>query len=189
MHIKHSLWSTDIYNTMGDLDTDVLFEKCQQHQKQHPTVTLSNRGGYQGHDFRDTELLDLITKNIPTVAGKTLPKIQIQVWVNINGFGHWNTLHNHLDEQVMISGIYYVKSPANSGDIYFYDPRYFSTVGSFYRYYATEDDNGGYIQIKPQENMLLFFPPSLFHMVGPNLSQEQRCSIAFNVLVVPGQKF
>lgn len=182
------MWPTEIYITDGDLDTVEIFARCQRHQRQHSTVKLSNRGGYQGHNFTDPDVTGLITKNIPTLPGKSLPKFEVQAWININGFGHWNTLHNHSDEHVLISGIYYVRCPDNSGDLYFYDPRYLSTVGTYYRYYADDTNGGGYIQIAPQENKLLFFPPNLHHMVGPNLSQEERCSIAFNILVVPGQK-
>ena len=189
MHSKHELWPTEIYQTEGNLDTDKLFEACKQHQQKNSTVTLSNRGGYQGHYFNDSDFVKTVVSNIPSVPNKPLPDFAVQAWVNLNGPGHWNTLHNHLDEQVLISGIYYVRCPANSGDLYFYDPRYLSTVGTHYRYYCSPDGSGigGYVELKPRENLLLFFPPSLYHMVGPNMSDQERCSIAFNILVKPKQ--
>ena len=186
-HSKHTLFPTDIYQVDCDINVDQLYERCLQHQEQVSTVTLSNRGGYQGHHFDDHEFTDLIFRNMPTVGDKPLDKISLQAWVNINGPGHWNTLHNHLDEQCLISGIFYVRCPTNSGNLYIYDPRFLSNTGVFYRYYHEHDM--GYMEWQPKPNLLLFFPPSLWHMVGPNMSDQTRCSIAFNILVAPASKF
>lgn len=189
MHKKHTVFETDIYETQCDLDLQALFQRCKAHQAQQDSVRLSNRGGYQGHYFNDAEVNDVVLANVPRMPGKSWPRVAVQAWININGPGHWNALHNHLDEQCLISGILYVRCPPNGGDLYCYDPRFLSNVGTHYQYYATDASNaGGYIQIYPRENLLLFFPPSLMHMVGPNLSDQERCSIAFNILVEPGQK-
>jgi hypothetical protein len=189
MHKKYTVFETDIYETQCNLDMQALFQRCKLHQTEHSSETVSNRGGYQGHNFDDPEVIDTVLANVPRLPNKPWPRISVQSWVNINGPGHWNTLHNHLDEQCLISGILYVKCPADSGDLYCYDPRFFSNVGTHYQYYATDASNaGGYIQIYPRENLLVFFPPSLMHMVGPNMSDQERCSIAFNILVEPGQK-
>lgn len=188
MNVKYKLFETELYESMCDLDVDQLFDLCQQHQDKVKSTTLSNRGGYQGHYFSDPVFYAAVMKHLPAVPDRPLPRIDLQAWVNINGHGHWNALHNHLDEGCLISGILYVRCPKDSGDLYIYDPRYLGNVGPYYRYYANDQSNGGgYIQITPRENLLLFFPPSLMHMVGPNLSQELRCSIAFNVLAEPGQ--
>jgi hypothetical protein len=181
MNEKYTLFETNIFRVNGSLDVNKIFLKCQYYQQQHKNVVRSNRGGYQAHNFDDSDFTELVMKNVPVEPNKPLPKLTLQAWVNINGPGHWNTLHNHLDAHVLISGVYYVRVPLNSGDIIFYDPRFLSNVGEYYRYYHS--DEGGYISMKPESNLLLFFPPSLMHMVGPNESQEERCSIAFNLLI------
>jgi hypothetical protein len=177
------MFGTDIFKKTCDLDLERLMAACQQHHDQVPNARVSNRGGgYQGHNFQDQEFTDMILQCFPRNPEVNLPPVRVQSWVNINGFGAWNALHNHIDTNAVISGVFYVKAPPNTGNIFFYDPRYLSSVGSYYQYYYPGD--GGYMEVEPQPNMLLFFPPSLFHMVGPNLTQQERCSIAFNIMVV-----
>lgn len=189
MFRKYSFFATEIWQRQCDIDTSAMFDRCKQHQTQHANIQLSNRGGYQGQNFQDREFSELVLSSIPALPDRPLPKIQMQAWVNINGYQHWNALHNHLDEHCLISGIFYVRCPENSGDLYVYDPRYLSNAGVHYKYYCSELSNGsGCMQLTPTPNSLIFFPPSIMHMVGPNLSHEERCSIAFNILVEPGQK-
>jgi hypothetical protein len=182
MQKKYTMFGTDIYEKECDLDIDALFKRCQQHQQQIESVKKSNwNGGYQGHYFQDPEFTDMVLGCWPRNEQLPEPVVWLQSWVNINGLGHWNALHNHLDERCLLSGVFYVRCPPNSGELFIYDPRYLSSVGTFYQYYYPDD--GGYVTIQPKENMLLFFPPSIFHMVGPNMSNQERCSIAFNVMV------
>lgn len=182
MQEKFSLFETTIYRKTCDMDLDRLMTVCEDHRRDQPTVIYSNRGGgYQGHEFSDAIFVDMIMQCWPRNLDAGEPQIKIQAWLNINGFGAWNTLHNHLDTNALLSGVFYVKVPPNSGNIFFYDPRFLSSVGTHYQYYYPGD--GGYFEISPKPNMLLFFPPSLFHMVGPNLTQDQRYSIAFNIMV------
>jgi uncharacterized protein (TIGR02466 family) len=180
---KMSLWSTDIYQVQLDLDLDTIWSACSQHQQENQSSQRSNRGGYQGHGFHHADLTAAIEKTLPTVPGRSLSNIHLHCWVNINGFGHWNALHNHLDELCLISGVFYVSVPENSGSLWLYDPRYFGNTGTHYRYYHS--DHTSYsdpaIEIQPRPNLMVFFPPSIMHMAGPNLSQDPRCSIAFNI--------
>ena len=182
VQVKYSLFETEIYKKICDLDLEQLWHRCQQHQSQQLTTNRSNRGGgYQGHLFNDSDFNNYVIDSFPRNPSNLLPPVWVQAWVNINGPGAWNALHNHLDTDALLSGVFYVKAPPNSGNIMFYDPRYLSSVGNFYRYYAPHDQ--GYVEIQPEPNMMLFFPPSLFHMVGPNLTHDTRCSIAFNIMV------
>ena len=182
MQNKISVFETDIYEKHCDLDVDSLYDRCVQHQQTTVSVKLSNwNGGYQGHDFYDKEFCDMVLQCFPRPPQMPDMQVTLQAWVNINGHGHWNALHNHLDPDCLLSGVFYVRCPQDSGDLFLYDPRYLSSAGTYFRSYYP--DRGGYIAIKPKSNLLLFFPPSLFHMVGPNMSQQTRCSIAFNILV------
>lgn len=184
MQKKFTFFGTDLYEKTCDANLDRLLQQCEKHHANEINAKFSNRGGgYQGHNFYDQEFNDMILNCFPKNPNKDLPNVTVQAWVNINATGAWNALHNHLDTNVLLSGVFYVQAPENCGNIFFYDPRYLSSVGVYYRYYYPEE--GDYFEIIPYPNLLLFFPPSLFHMVGPNLSQQQRCSIAFNLLVPP----
>lgn len=186
MQIKFTLYGTDIYEKICDLDLDRLEKICDKHRIAQSTRIMSNRGGgYQGHEFQDHTFIDMIMNCWPKNTESIQPTVQIQAWLNVNGFGAWNALHNHLDTNALLSGVFYVKVPEDSGNIFFYDPRFLSSVGTHYQYYYPND--GGYFEITPKPNMLLFFPPSLFHMVGPNLTQHERYSIAFNVMVASSE--
>jgi uncharacterized protein (TIGR02466 family) len=182
MQKKYTVFETDIYEKQCDMDLDALFARCQQHQKQVESNQKSNwNGGYQGHNFRDPEFTEMILNCYPRNSQNLELPVYLQAWVNINGLGHWNALHNHLDERCLLSGVFYVKCPPDCGELFLYDPRFLSSVGTHYQYYYPGD--GGYLAIPPKENLLLFFPPNLFHMVAPNMSKQERCSIAFNIMV------
>ena len=90
------------------------------------------------------------------------------MWGNISSFTHSNQIHNHItsltfsDQQ--LSGVVYLKVPKNSGKILFYNPFNVNIQYCF----------------TPKENEIFLFPSVLYHSVEPNLSQEDRISIAFN---------
>ncbi len=100
------------------------------------------------------------------------------LWANIN-FGHYaHHLHHHPNNH--ISGVYYAKAAEGAGDILFYDPRP--------QAHLMEPDvkvfnpaNSAMHRFKPEEGLMLLFPSWLEHSVEPNLSGEERVSLAFNV--------
>lgn len=174
----HSLFETYIFQLNYGNDIDVLLEKVLVHSKKEPSVHLSN-SGYQGHHFEDKELFDFLLKNIPLKNNNKIKNFYLQAWININYQGDWNDIHNHLDNNVFLSGVLYLKCPDNCGNIRLYDPRNLSK-NDYSKYY--DADKGNYIKINPYKGMMLMFPPWLNHLVEPNKSIEPRVSIAFNII-------
>ena len=84
-------------------------------------------------------------------------------WININKKTHFNVPHNH--PCCIFSGVFYIKTPYNSGNFAFYR--------NIHVYKSTE-------LIKPEENMLILFPSHFDHYVEPNNSNQDRISISFN---------
>jgi uncharacterized protein (TIGR02466 family) len=80
----------------------------------------------------------------------------------------------------MLSGVYYVKVPENSGNIYFYDPRAGSQM-LLPPYTQMTKWTLGKILYKPIEGMFILFPSWLWHGVEPNSSEENRISLSFNI--------
>ena len=116
------LFPTTIWATKVELDD--LEEDIRKFSSVTESVQVSNVGGYQGHQYENKELIDIIEKNVPTIEGKSFPNgLVTHTWANINPKGSYNTRHSHVDTQVLLSGTYYVKTPENSGRIRFYDPR------------------------------------------------------------------
>jgi uncharacterized protein (TIGR02466 family) len=108
-------------------------------------------------------------------------------WYSINRYGDHHAPHTH--PRAYLSGTYYVRvppAPASIDDpraqpacISFYDPRTGAnmiTVGS-------EPDARAAHVVRPSAGTLMMWPSPLQHYVHPNLSEEQRVSISFNLMM------
>ncbi len=113
---------------------------------------------------------------------------QLQGWANINRFGDYHDLHNH--PHSYLSGTYYINIPQRveelpgrsdrrPGAISFYDPRPQANMTAIREDPQVEAEH----TIQPQSGMLLLWPSFLHHFVHPNLSQEPRISLSFNVVL------
>lgn len=172
-----SLW----FDYCDEIDNVKLTKEIYNFSKEEKSKTFSNLGGYQGHNFYNKQLIESIGNRIPRREDKPLSEYQLYTWVNINGKGDRNQRHTHLDTTLLLSGVYYVKVPENSGNIRFYDPR-----GSLIQCMPDHEyyNNGfAYQYIEPSPGMIIFFPTWLEHDVEENQSSEDRISIAFNVFV------
>jgi hypothetical protein len=96
------------------------------------------------------------------------------MWASINKKNDFNTVHSHTNV-FDLSGVYYVKVPVNSGNIVFRDPRQ-GQIHSNSKLYGSDSE-----QFMPFECMLLIFPSWLEHYVLPNLSDDDRISISFDI--------
>ena len=108
---------------------------------------------------------------------QTYLNLQIQnIWLNVNGPGSYNHLHNHAGS--ILSGVYYVKATPEQGNIFFErgdnaeyflppmeKPNYFTSTATTY---------------KSMTDAIYIFPGWLKHSVQPNLTQDDRISISFN---------
>ncbi len=98
-------------------------------------------------------------------------------WANVSPRYASNKIHDHAN--CLFSGVYYLKTADNCGNLMFYDPR---SARTFYKpsvpqYTAYTADA---IAHAPAPGLLLIFPSWLKHGVEPNLSQDDRISISFN---------
>jgi len=82
-------------------------------------------------------------------------------WLNYMPPGSSTTLHTHDDYDELLSAVYYVYVPENSGNLILYD--------------GTEK-----IEIEPKAGEFVFFSPKLKHEVSKNNSTEHRLSIGIN---------
>ena len=102
----------------------------------------------------------------------------VAMWTVINKKNSFNIMHNH--QNCYLSAAYYVKKPKRSGDISFFDP----VEAKTYRYPEKEKGtiySNQVATIKSEEGDLLVFPSYLYHSVEPNLSDEDRIVISFNI--------
>jgi len=113
----------------------------------------------------------------------------LQAWANINRRGDYHNLHNH--PHSYLSGTYYVAVPEvqrlgenqrqdlNPGAISFYDPRPQANMLAIRDDAQIEAEH----RVQPQAGLMLLWPSFLHHLVHPNLSDELRVSVSFNVVL------
>jgi predicted 2-oxoglutarate/Fe(II)-dependent dioxygenase YbiX len=76
--------------------------------------------------------------------------------------GQRTTLHHHDENDELLSAVYYIRVPENSGDLILRDA-------------------GEKIRIQPQAGKLVMFAPKVLHEVTANLGSGLRLSVAMNV--------
>ena len=109
--------------------------------------------------------LDIIINTALSNAGKILKvkkeNLAFGFWLNSMAAGDVTTAHTHDDDDELLSCVYYIKVPNESGDLII-------------------TENNKKIIIKPKEGNFIFFSPDTLHEVSKNKSEQSRLSIAFN---------
>mgnify|MGYP006094162033 CR=1 FL=1 len=154
---------------LNDLNLDHWADLAYKTKTNDSGVKVSNTGYHSNPNLHTHPpfypLVDLINKSLLQITNHPNTIIN-EMWVNISTFGDFNHPHNHSidNNQNSLSGVLYLKTPLNCGNIQFQNPLNLSSSTTFL----------------PKEKSMLIFPKILFHYVEPNLSQEDRISIAFN---------
>jgi len=176
----NNFFSTPIWHSFLNIDTNQLLMRVKEFCDNTESSNRSSINGIQKRNFLDKELFFEIENNIPK-TNNPFPKHRIYSWININGPGATNMRHSHVNTSIILSGTYYLQVPHNSGLIKFHDPRgHMIQDMPDTKYYF-----GGYSYqtIKPEKNLLLFFPSWIEHEVEENKSAEDRISISFNIFL------
>lgn len=102
----------------------------------------------------------------------------INSWGIINPKYGYNAMHNH--PKSTLSGVYYIQAPENCGDIVFRDPR---EVCQMIVLPLKKQNPWTYQRVfyRPKAGRLLIFPSWLLHEVKPNLSDDERICVSFNI--------
>lgn len=94
--------------------------------------------------------------------GRTAAGLKAGFWFNVMGPGQRTLAHHHDENDELLSGVYYVRVPDNSGDLLLHDAQ-------------------GTVTVRPREGKLVLFSPATVHEVTTNLSRELRLSVAINI--------
>ena len=95
------------------------------------------------------------------ILQSALTTLRSGFWINDMGPNEVTTEHNHDDDDELLSGVYYVQVPPNSGDLIIVD-KHSRTL------------------VTPQPGMFVYFAPDVMHSVSANQSGERRISIGMN---------
>jgi len=96
-----------------------------------------------------------------SLLDKPAQQLRSGFWINDMGSNEVTTEHDHDDYDEMLSGVYYVQVPQDSGELVIVD-QYSRTL------------------VTPQAGMFVFFAPSVLHSVSVNRSGERRISVGMN---------
>lgn len=193
MHIHHrTLFPSIVTEVECDFYSFIqpsLIEWIYNYQKTADGVAFSNRGGWQSpSNFYLNESFDKYTDYILKNALMSLTHYDLKfklsnMWINLNKKGDYNVIHNHPNS--IISGVFWVKTPENCGSLTFDSPHSFTQsllLNSIDSEIAKEQNYYESFTFDPKEGTIILFPSELLHGVEPNESDEDRISIAFNLI-------
>lgn len=107
-------------------------------------------------------VLDLFRQQAGQWLGMAPAALRAGFWFNAMGPGHVTSLHHHDENDELLSAVYYIRVPANSGQLLLYE-------------------NGAPLCVSPEEGKLVMFGPAVLHEVTINNSAELRLSVAMNI--------
>ena len=107
-------------------------------------------------------VLNVLKQQAGQLLGISADKLKAGFWFNAMEPGHRTTLHHHDENDELLSAVYYIRVPENSGDLILHD-------------------GDKQVSIQPQEGKLVMFAPDLLHEVTAHLGSGLRLSVAMNV--------
>ena len=185
------IFKTPIYKIKKNLNLDYYLNKSLSFKEKYPSRNKSNAGGYQSPDLIINEKIfqqnffNDIREDLTNFYSIFNMNKEIQtkeLWLNINKQHSFNKLHDHPFS--FMSGVFYIKANKNNGKLIFHDnysknlyaENYHTSYISSYNEY-----NSSTHHIVPEENTLILFLSSTWHEVEPNLTNEERISLSFNL--------
>ena len=185
---KFNLFSTPIWQTkiLDDNENNIIKKNILEKTQKEPSVNKTNAGGWQSDSILKEEtffnLINQVTEAIKNTELKPKKINFVQGWCNVNYKNNWNVIHNH--GQYHLSAVYFVQKPLNSGELALRDPRAILTAtwgGWANEIYKLTNENA-IIYLNTNEKDLIIFPSFLDHFVTPSNSNEERISIAFDIM-------
>lgn len=161
------LYTKEFSQVCFDVNNNILekFKELKENDFKEKTHLFNGR--YENIYLKANKIpgLDVIVNAAQKSAAKILKvekeKLVFGFWLNAMASGDVTTAHTHDDDDELLSCVYYIRVPENSGDLI-----------------ITENNNQTII--KAEEGMFVFFSPQILHEVSENKSQHIRLSIAFN---------
>tara|TARA_R100000988_G_scaffold101697_1_gene75147 strand:- start:3584 stop:4147 length:564 start_codon:yes stop_codon:yes gene_type:complete len=173
-----SILHSELLNPQLDKRIIELLEKYIEQGKMNTDITI---GSYQTpHIACQIVLKTLLTEAASLLRDnykfKKKTNMKIYAWINRNNKYDFNKPHIHKSN---FSGIYYVQTPKQNGNLVFMKN---SLAEEF-------NDNDRYIKdfsfvrwsIQPKANQFILFPSNIMHLVEPHYEDKPRISVSFNI--------
>ena len=186
-----NLFPIPVLKTKLDYPVGAISVLCRiEHSKDPTGVNISNYGGWQSGNINYPDSPFFFLSDIETICqefAKDVLKINksislMNTWININQKYNSNQTHSH--PACILSGVYYVKTPKECGNIQFQHP-VLDLMERDWNDIILDSDLNQYSSpqwwLLSEEKTLYVFPSWIKHLVQPNMSDEERISISFNV--------
>ena len=186
-HFPTSVYIKDLPNAV-ELNR-YLEKKIVQWSRQDKGVSKTNAGGWHSKtDMNLKEEYNVLTKELFAMQDEiykkeylTMKPVCGNMWANINGPGNFNRPHLHPNS--LFSGVYWIKTPINSGNLMLYDPRPGAhTIMPNRKEGKLPSQLWREVHYKPIAGRCIMFPAWLWHEVKPNQSNDTLISVSFNFL-------
>ena len=152
-------------------------------------VSKTNAGGWHSTtDMNTKKEYDPLTTELFNMQEEIYKKENLSrkpvcgnMWANINYPGNSNRPHLHPNS--LFSGVYWIKTPQNSGNLMLYDPRPGVQMTMPNRKEGKlSPELWREVHYEPKAGRCIMFPSWLWHEVKPNKSNDTRISVSFNFL-------
>ena len=187
--IKEGFFPTILYAKDFQLDLNQMTQNIIKWSKEDKGITKTIVDGWHSETNMHTKieykpLVDELFKMVYEVFNEEWLDGRVKIgnmWANINPPGGYNQPHVHPNS--LFSGVYYVKTPPNSGQLVCSDPRPgIQTCMPNRKKGEPPKHLWRDLHLQPKENRAIVFPAWLWHSVQPNKSNENRISVSFNFL-------
>jgi 2OG-Fe(II) oxygenase superfamily len=111
-------------------------------------------------------VLDMMKQQAGKYLGVPKDTLKTGFWFNAMQAGQRTVLHHHEENDELLSAVYYIRVPENSGNLILHD-------------------EGKQVSITPEAGKLVMFAPSVLHEVSQHLGSGLRLSVAMNVGPLP----
>ena len=187
--IKEGFFPTILYAKDFQLDLNQMTQNIIKWSEEDKGITKTNVDGWHSETNMHTKieykpLVDELFKMVYEVFNEEWLDGRVKIGnmcANINPPGGYNKPHVHPNS--LFSGVYYVKTPPNSGQLVCSDPRPgIQTCMPNRKKGEPPKHLWRDLHLQPKENRAIVFPAWLWHSVQPNKSNENRISVSFNFL-------
>ena len=186
-HFPTIIYIKDIPNALQL--NQYLEQKIIQWSQQDKGEQKTNAGGWHSKtDMNKKQEYNVLTKELIDMQFEIYKKELLDfkpvlgnMWANINYPGCFNRPHLHPNS--LFSGVYWIKTPPNSGNLMLYDPRPGThTTLPNRKEGKLPPQLWREVHYEPVAGRIIMFPAWLWHEVKPNESNDTRISVSFNFL-------
>ena len=187
--MREDWFSTPVWffnNKMTKLTKELILGDIDEYINKHTTASQSNRLGYQSGEvpYYHSSLKLFNTDILPSISIELKHDLNLDhikltsMWFNDNWEGAYNNTHVHPKSD--LSGVWYINipnpttwRPDQCGIFTMYDPRPGAQLSG--------EEFQSTVKVEPEEGKIIIFPSWVPHSVGPNLTDERRISVSFNI--------